>query len=217
MEYVYLVIEREFVHSDQSVYKIGRSSQENNSRIQQYPKGTQLICQLRVMDSHFLEREIIQLFKHKYKQRSDIGREYFEGDSFNMQLDIFTLISTYNFIVPNTSSLFSEFLQNHRSHMKPVLLQLVRVYKKKLLTTTPFTEPVFNIKNYTKKLICEICKYTTNYSCSYTRHIESKRHNDMKNITNEINNNSLHKCNICRKNYKSISGLWKHKNSQTCL
>ena len=140
MEYVYLVIEREFVHSDQSVYKIGRSSQENNSRIQQYPKGTQLICQLRVMDSHFLEREIIQLFKHKYIQRSDIGREYFEGDSYHMQLDIFTLISTYNFIVPNTSSLFSEFLQNHRSHMKPVLLQLVRVYKKKLLTTR--IEPV---------------------------------------------------------------------------
>uniref|UniRef100_A0A6C0ICB6 Uncharacterized protein n=1 Tax=viral metagenome TaxID=1070528 RepID=A0A6C0ICB6_9ZZZZ len=121
MEYVYLVIEREFVHSDQSVYKIGRSSQENDNRFQ-------LICQQRVMDSQFLEREIIQLFKHKYKQRSDIGREYFEGDSYHMQLDIFTLISTYNFIVPNTSSLFSEFLQNHRNHMKRVLLQLVESF-----------------------------------------------------------------------------------------
>lgn len=198
MEYVYLVIEREFVHSDQSVYKIGRSSQENNSRIQQYPKGTQLICQLRVADSHFLEREIIQLFKHKYIQRSDIGREYFEGDSFNMQLDIFTLISTYNYIVPNTTSLFSEFLQNHRSHMKPVLLQLVRVYKKILTKkkVVPVTkkdpetdvifieeleifahseEPTINIDGINTsagmimpKYTCEFCNYNTIYNCSYT-------------------------------------------------
>ena len=40
----------------------------------------------------------------------------------------------------------------------------------------------------------------------------------MKNIKNdskEINNKSLHTCKTCNKNYRSVSGLWKH--SQTCV
>ena len=38
-EYIYLLHEREFVNSKQSIYKIGKSKQENLKRLYQYPKG----------------------------------------------------------------------------------------------------------------------------------------------------------------------------------
>jgi hypothetical protein len=129
MQYVYLLIEREFLQSAVPVYKIGRTSQENNKRFLQYPKGSRLIFQISVTDSYFLEQEIISLFKHKYILRTDIGHEYFEGDATNMQIDIFNLVITYNHIVPNTTQLFSEFKKIHKTNMKSILVQINRMNK----------------------------------------------------------------------------------------
>ena len=87
-QYIYMLREREFIASNQDIYKIGRSSLENCIRVVKYPKSSELISKNSCFDCHELENYLINLFKHKYVQRSDIGAEYFEGDVIQMQNDI---------------------------------------------------------------------------------------------------------------------------------
>ena len=70
-EYIYLLQEREFIKTRENIYKIGKSKQKNLKRIQNYPNGTKLIIQLECENCDINE---------SFKQRTDIGTEYFEGD-----------------------------------------------------------------------------------------------------------------------------------------
>lgn len=84
IEYIYLLQEREFLESRINVFKIGKSTQENLKRFKQYPKGSLLLLQSKCSDCHTCETELLQLFKKSFIKRSDIGNEYFEGNSYDM-------------------------------------------------------------------------------------------------------------------------------------
>jgi len=90
--YIYLVKEREFIKTNENIYKIGRSKQENTKRFLQYPKGSELIIQARCIDCIKTEKIIIDLFKKKFIHRRDIGNEYFEGNNIIMQIIIHDLL-----------------------------------------------------------------------------------------------------------------------------
>ena len=91
-QYIYILQEREFIKSSQNIFKIGKSKQENIARFKQYPKGSKLILQMICIDCDRVELKIINNFKLKYVQRTDIGREYFEGDVRQMIDDIYNEI-----------------------------------------------------------------------------------------------------------------------------
>ncbi len=78
-EWVYLLIEREFLKTKESIYKIGRTD-DWDSRVKQYPKGSALLGLVHVCDSVLAERSIIATFKQQFVARRDVGREYFEGE-----------------------------------------------------------------------------------------------------------------------------------------
>ena len=78
--YIYLLQEREFANSFQNIFKIGKTKNENNKRISQYPKGSVLLLQKICNNCDDLEKELIKIFKERFIQRKDIGTEYFEGD-----------------------------------------------------------------------------------------------------------------------------------------
>ncbi len=84
MEYVYLLQEREFIKTGEPIYKVGMTKQEGLMRFKSYPKGSRLLIHICCTDSRTVEREIIKLFCEKFKQRLDIGFEYFEGDYKSM-------------------------------------------------------------------------------------------------------------------------------------
>jgi len=88
IEYIYLLQEREFVKTNEPIFKIGKTKQENNKRFLQYPNGSILLLQSLCFDCDELEKKIIKLFKEKYIYRKDIGNEYFEGDYELMLIDI---------------------------------------------------------------------------------------------------------------------------------
>ena len=96
MSYIYLILEREFIKTNENIYKIGRSNQNNDKRIKQYPNNSKLILQTICSDCHFSENKIISLFKTKYIHRNDIGHEYFEGDVFEMRKDINKIIDEFD-------------------------------------------------------------------------------------------------------------------------
>jgi hypothetical protein len=86
--YIYLLQEREFITTNQKIYKLGKTKQENLQRFKQYPKGSKLLLQQVCDDCDVLEAELIRDFKNKYTHRRDIGNEYFEGDYNDMIKDI---------------------------------------------------------------------------------------------------------------------------------
>ena len=91
-EYVYLLQEREFIHSGESIYKIGRTKQLNDKLFKQYPKNIMLLLQTFCNNCVTSENQIMNMFKQKYIHRVDIGSEYFEGNVKEMQRDIFNIV-----------------------------------------------------------------------------------------------------------------------------
>ena len=102
---IYLIQEREFINSDENVYKIGKTKQENLKRFKQYPKGSKLILQQICDDCDILEKELISDFKNKYIHRKDIGNEYFEGDYKEMLKDIHNKITNNVVSIEETSKI----------------------------------------------------------------------------------------------------------------
>ena len=95
IEYVYLLQEREFVHSNKNIYKIGKTKKPNFSRFQKYPKDSKLIYHAECPNCDEAEKEIMKLFDDKYNNRKDIGREYYEGCKLSMYKDIFDISYKY--------------------------------------------------------------------------------------------------------------------------
>lgn len=95
IHYIYLLLEREFIKTNEPIYKIGKSIQKNTKRINSYPKGSILLLQTMCSNCHIIEKKLKQLFKRRYKLRNDIGHEYFEGNPHQMRRDINNLIDFY--------------------------------------------------------------------------------------------------------------------------
>ena len=88
-EYIYLLKEREFIKTNEDIFKIGKTKQENLTRLVNYPNGSQLIIQMKCENCDKTERILITLFTQKFKRRKDIGFEYFEGNYHEMIRYIF--------------------------------------------------------------------------------------------------------------------------------
>lgn len=84
VQYIYLLQEREFVNSNENIYKIGRTIKENFTRFNQYPKGSKLLFQIICNDCIKIEKLILNKFKQQFSQCKNIGNEYFKGDYKNM-------------------------------------------------------------------------------------------------------------------------------------
>jgi len=60
-----------------------------------------------------------------------------------------------------------------------------------------------------QKYSCEKCYYNTCYSKDYKKHLLTKKHMEMNGINQELSKILI--CLSCEKEFKSQSGLWKHK------
>ena len=90
--FIYLIIEKEYITNNEDIFKIGKTTQKRLKRFDKYKSGSILLSYNRCKDCHISEKEIIKLFKTKYKQRLDIGLEYFEGNHEDMIDDIYSII-----------------------------------------------------------------------------------------------------------------------------
>lgn len=82
--YCYIIQEREFIKTNENVYKIGKTIQLGNYRFNKYPKGSCEKMKMSVYDCHKCEKEIIDKFDKAFIQRHDVGREYYEGNYANI-------------------------------------------------------------------------------------------------------------------------------------
>jgi flagellar biosynthesis GTPase FlhF len=93
--YIYLLQEREFIKTNENIFKLGMTKRENNKRFNQYPKGSILLFQLICQNVNLLEKEIIKEYKTKFIQRKDIGNEYFEGNFEDMISLMYSIRNKY--------------------------------------------------------------------------------------------------------------------------
>lgn len=93
---IYLIQLREFINSNQNVYKVGKTKRESSKRLNQYPKGSKEIFTIACDDCDILENEILTLFREKYISRTDLGSEYVQGDVESMINDICALRKSVN-------------------------------------------------------------------------------------------------------------------------
>ena len=91
-EYIYLFKEREFIKTNEPIYKIGKTKQPCLTRLKNYPNGTILLFQINCKDCDTYEKLLISKFKEKFIQIKDLGNEYFKGNYFEMIEIIYNLI-----------------------------------------------------------------------------------------------------------------------------
>jgi hypothetical protein len=79
--YIYLLREREFLKTNEEIYKIGKTINIKN-RMPSYPKDSRLyLCFYCPSDIDAVEKHLISVLERIcMRKRTDIGSEYFEGD-----------------------------------------------------------------------------------------------------------------------------------------
>jgi hypothetical protein len=90
--YFYVLQEREFIHKNEPVYKIGRTINPSH-RLSKYPAGSQVLFMCEVPDYKATEQAVIDMLDEKFKKRRDIGAEYYEADSRKLLCGIMTIIN----------------------------------------------------------------------------------------------------------------------------
>jgi hypothetical protein len=90
--YVYLLHEREFINSGESVIKYGRTQAGDPvERFQKYPKGSKIVLLLGVEDCNVFEKRIRKAFMEKFEHAKEYGLEYFRGDVQEMIKSVMSL------------------------------------------------------------------------------------------------------------------------------
>jgi hypothetical protein len=82
-EFIYILQEREFVKSNEEIYKIGKTRGLRN-RMGDYPRGSKIKLVFPCYDCDDVEKELLKMFDITFTKRRDIGIEYYQGDLKNM-------------------------------------------------------------------------------------------------------------------------------------
>jgi hypothetical protein len=94
--YVYLVKEREFITLNENVYFLGKSREKNMDLSNNHPKGSISIIKIECSDCDVVWSALMKNFKSKYIHRTDLGREYFEGNKDRMADDIVKYVAEHD-------------------------------------------------------------------------------------------------------------------------
>ena len=210
IHYIYLLQTKYSIDKKEQVYKIGRTNQTNFKRILQYPHHTVVLHQTVCSDSVYYEYQIIKLFKEKYIQIHEYGKEYFKGDFNDMINDINTIIKLPRLQDVVIENIKEENDQDFIDKYNVDILSIVEQNKTEMLAiiNNPKNEIIETIVNKGYKFTCEKCNYNTNHINDYNKHLLSTKHNII------INEEPSFECKICKKKYKCQSGLWRH--NQKC-
>jgi hypothetical protein len=94
--FIYILKEREFIKTNEDIYKIGKTSQKDViDRIKQYPKNSLLYGYWIISDIDEFEKLLKSSFRIKFKNKKEIGTEYYEGNIDEMIIHIEKLFNLH--------------------------------------------------------------------------------------------------------------------------
>ena len=135
--FIYLLQTRESVKCNESIYKIGKTTQDNLKRFQSYPNGSILFFHIYCFDVNVVEKKLIEVFNSKFVNVPLYGYEYFEGDLDTM---INTICSLRNFTCNKDTSISKYYKE---------FSDLTHKYKK-------LEDDYFNVVEKNKQLLSKI-------------------------------------------------------------
>jgi hypothetical protein len=196
MQYIYLLQEREFIRLNENVYKIGKTKQENVERLKSYPKGSSLVIMLECVNCDKAEHSLINIFKSKFRQRTDIGTEYFEGNKIKMRSEI---IQYFDALEAKNNEAITQEVKTQAEYIKTT-------------NDDPKVEENSTTVTETKggKYYCSQCDFYSNNKYNFLKHYETQKHNNDSNATI-----SQYSCQKCNRQFSSHSGFWKHNKKCT--
>lgn len=212
--YVYLLQKEKYVKTGENVYKIGRTKRKNFKRFNNYTKGSELLFQKCCIDCYEMENLIIEKFKKKFIHRSDIGREYFEGDCVSMMKKIekytnkeYEVYEQNKEIISRTCKYCDIVFKSIKKLNKHNENECIKVYKCKKC------DDFFKSKKELKKH--EIKKCIGLIRCNLCEHIfynkrGLKEHQNMKYPCNK-NYELGFECLDCNNCFSNIGNLNRHK------
>lgn len=206
IHYVYLLQEREFVNSKENIYKIGKTKKLNFIRFKQYPKGSILLFQSTCNDCNAMEKTIMSIFKQKFTQRKDIGREYFEGNHKKM-------IKIMNKCIENEKDTSSSE-SSSESDCNIETIDDIEVYQcVYCLQLFEFVEDLqeHNKKKCVDKYQCNICEKIYERKSDHDDH--KKRKKPCLLLSDNLDSDYV--CNICNSGYTTFGNLKIHQ--KTCI
>ena len=153
-QYIYLLKEREFIKTCENIYKIGKTTQINDKRFRQYPKGSMLLFQSICSDCSDIQKNIMDTFSNKFKQRKDIGSEYFEGNCNNMIIELADIIKSDC----DKSTYFIGKIEKGTKYVEELSKELVEYVVSILKSEYDF----FTKEEYSKMPKLDKCKYRIN-------------------------------------------------------
>ena len=150
-QYNYILREREFLRNNEPTYKIGKTTQEPNTRLKGYPKGSEIIIFCEVHDCNHIETILIWKFNEKFKRRHEYGKEYFSGDINEMKYVFLQIVN--NNIQQNVKYDLSQFVKDGKRLNKPKIIsrnnsQTYEKHNKNILKKNDHTtnmETIYNI------------------------------------------------------------------------
>ena len=213
-DFVYILIEREFIKCKESVYKIGRTK-DIRKRFQAYPKGSKLLVSSIVPDSKFVENQIIKTFKQKFKQRTDIGTEYFEGMFVEMQNEFNNIVNSVEVPNPKQEYTFAEFEScTLNTHPRGEVSERPGVNQASECSNPRATNlkrpPAHAMKGH--QLKCD-CGFQTNRAFNLQRHMVSSQHAANLKLLQDIlvaNERGDYECIACNYSSTRKSNYRKH-------
>lgn len=94
--YIYCLIEREFIKTGETIYKVGKSN-HIFKRMNSYPKGSRVLAVFRVNNCHKVEKDLLLALdtNPKIQRAPHIGREYYNCNLADL-FEVFTNICLKN-------------------------------------------------------------------------------------------------------------------------
>jgi len=186
VEYVYLLIEREFIHKNEPVYKIGQTTNLKN-RMRAYPKNSNLVLSFIVNDCKRIEKSIKRAFKTKFKQRLDIGTEYFEGNPEELKSAFEEIVLVENIkpndhlsMTPNRQQLIAPVIKinNEKMHRCECGVLCTTNYnlERHRLTRSHEVNLLCGVVKENGLYACTMCQYSTLRKDNFRKHVQSAKH-----------------------------------------
>ena len=94
--YIYIIKVREFIKTNENIYKVGRTDKGFSKRVKSYPKGSVVMCIVKVPNSKKYETALKKSFNLLFKRRKDIGHEYYEANYQDMYKNMHKVIRNLN-------------------------------------------------------------------------------------------------------------------------
>ena len=187
VEYIYLLKEREFIKTNENIYKVGKTTQKNLDRFKNYPRSSMLICQLICNNCNIIEREVLRIFRQSFISRKDIGSEYFEGNYKNMINVIYSVINYKDYMICEHEK--KEDYVDNETENDYIIEEDIEEYIIEDNKDEVDNEEVDNEEDIDKYIIKEKNLKQMERKRNYQREYMRKIRNNQKNKTNMSNKN----------------------------